>query len=63
MSSPWLQSMTPVAPPTSANPGLRFMVYAGIVTGAWSGVVCLAIYGIGRLAGVPFLVVTRSGDP
>ena len=63
MSSPWLESMTPVAPPTAANPGLRFMVYAGIVTGAWAGLGCLAIYGLGRLAGVPFIVVTRSTDP
>ena len=63
MSSSWLESMTPVAPPTAANPGLRFMVYAGFVTGAWAGVGCLAIYGLGRLFGVPFIVVTRSTDP
>ena len=63
MSSPWLQSKTPVAPPTAANPPLRFLVYAGVVTGSWAGVACLLIYGIGRLAGVPFLVITRSGDP
>ena len=63
MSSPWLQSKTPVAPPTAANPRLRFLVYTGVVTGSWAGIACLAIYGIGRLAGVPFLVVTTSADP
>lgn len=55
--------MTPVAPPTAANPRLRFLVYAGIVTGSWAGLGCLAIYGIGRLFGVPFIVVARSTDP
>lgn len=58
-----MQSMTPVAPPTAANPRLPFMVYAGVVTGTWAGIVCLAVYGLGRLVGVPFLVVTRAGDP
>ena len=35
----WLESKTPVAPPTSANPTVRRLVYAGVVTGAWSGVI------------------------
>ena len=63
MSSPWLQSATPIAPPSSANPRVRFLAYTGLVTGAWSGLICLLIYGLGRLLGVPFLVVTRSVDP
>lgn len=62
MHSPWLASVTPVAPPTSANPDLRFLVYAGVVTGTWSGVLCLLIYGISSLFGVPFAVATDAGS-
>mgnify|MGYP006271145451 FL=1 len=50
----WEQSVTPIAPPTSANPDLRFLLYAALVTGGWSGIACLLIYLIGSAAGVPF---------
>lgn len=53
----WLASVTPVPPPTEANPTVRTLLYAGVVTGAWSGVLSLAVYGIGRALGVPFEVV------
>lgn len=48
--------MTPVSPPTSAHPGVRTMAYAAAVTGGWSGLVCLALYGFARLIGVPMQV-------
>jgi hypothetical protein len=54
MSAFWLTSKTPVAPPRSANPTLKFLLYAGVVTGVWSGLISLVIYAIGTLAGVPF---------
>jgi hypothetical protein len=54
MSAFWLTSKTPIAPPTAANPTLRFLLYAGLVTGIWSGLASLVIYGIGSLARVPF---------
>lgn len=53
---PWIRSVTPVAPPASAAPRLRNLVYAGLVTGIWAGLISLALYGIGRAAGVPFEV-------
>lgn len=56
MAEFWLQSVTPVAPPKSANPTIRALVYAGVVTGSWSGLLCLAVYGIGRACGVPFVM-------
>lgn len=62
MSSPWLASVTPIAPPTSANPTLKFLLYAATVTGGWSGLLCLLIYGIGRLTGVQFILSTESGS-
>jgi hypothetical protein len=37
-------------------------VYAGVVTGSWSGVVCLLIYGLGRILGVPFEMVPPGGS-
>ena len=37
MSSPWLASKTPVGPPTAANPTVRQLLYAAVVTGGWSG--------------------------
>jgi hypothetical protein len=46
--------MTPIAPPSSANPKLSNLLYAGLVTGAWSGVACLVLYALGQLFGVPF---------
>lgn len=52
----WTRSVTPVAPPASASPRLRNLIYAGTVTGVWAGLICLAVYGIGRAAGVPFEV-------
>ena len=61
MDAPWVGSMTPVAPPRSANPTVRQLVYAGVVTGAWSGLVCLIVYAIGRITGVPF-EVTAPGQ-
>jgi len=54
MSAFWLTSKTPIAPPTSANPTLKFLLYAGVVTGAWSGLISLLIYAIGTVARVPF---------
>ena len=62
MRAPWEDSVTPVAPPTSANPDLRFLEYAALVTGAWAGLLCLLVYGVGRLAGVPFEAVTPIVD-
>lgn len=59
VTSWWLESKTPVGPPTAANPTVRQLAYAGVVTGGWSGLVCLLIYAIGRLFGVPF-DVTRG---
>ena len=41
MTSPWLDSKTPVGPPTSANPTVRQLLYAAVVTGGWSGLLCL----------------------
>jgi hypothetical protein len=62
MSSPWLKSVTPVAPPSSANPTVKFLVYVGVVTGTWAGLICLAIYALGRIFGVPFQLVTPTRD-
>jgi len=62
MSSPWSDSKTPVGPPTSANPTLRQLVYAGIVTGVWSGLICLLIYIIASLAGVDFILKAPSEE-
>ena len=50
----WLTSKTPIGPPTSANPTVVSLLYAGLVTGAWSGLVSLLILGIAALARVPF---------
>ncbi len=60
-TAPWTDSKTPVGPPTSENPTVRFLVYAAVVTGAWSGLLSLVVYGVARLAGVDF-VATRGGD-
>ena len=59
---PWEASVTPIAPPTSANPRLRQLAYAGLVTGLWSGLICLIIFAIARLAGVPFFLAVGSGQ-
>ncbi|CAB4909536.1 MAG: hypothetical protein F2923_02875 [Actinobacteria bacterium] len=61
-SRPWLRSVTPIAPPAAENPTWRFLVYAGIVTGAWSGLLSLVIYAIGRVCGVPFMASQGQGD-
>jgi hypothetical protein len=61
MSSPWLASKTPVGPPTSANPTVRQLLYAALVTGGWSGLLCLLVYGIGRLLGMTFVVTPIGG--
>jgi len=61
MSAFWLTSKTPIAPPTSANPTLKFLLYAGVVTGAWSGLISLLIYAIGTIARVPF-EASRGAD-
>ena len=60
MSSPWLDSKTPVGPPTAANPTVRQLVYAGVVTGVWSGLTCLLIYVIASIAGVDFVLKAPS---
>lgn len=61
VSAPWADSVTPVPPPASTVPHTSNLLYAGVVTGAWSGLISLAIYGIGRLLGVPF-EVARPGS-
>ena len=60
-SGGWSGSVTPVSPPTSANPGVRTMAYAALVTGVWSGLLSLLIYGIARLLRVPMDVETGAG--
>jgi len=61
MTGFWMASVTPIAPPKSANPTLRFLLYAAALTGGWSAILCLFIYGIGRLLGVPFEVQSAFG--
>jgi Family of unknown function (DUF6069) len=62
MSSPWLESKTPVGPPSSANPTIRQLLYAAAVTGGWAGVISLLIYLVGRLFGMTFTVGTGPGN-
>ena len=62
VSDPWADSVTPVPPPASAVPHTSNLVYAGIVTGAWSGLLSLLVYGVGRLLGVPFEVVRPGSE-
>jgi len=54
----WVGSKTPIAPPASLDPGPRFLAYAGLVTGAWSSILSLLVYGFARLIGVPMIVET-----
>lgn len=61
MTGFWTTSVTPIAPPKSANPTLRFLLYAGALTGGWAGLLSLLVYGIGRLLGVPFEVPSVLG--
>ena len=63
MSAPWVDSKTPVGPPTSANPTVRQLVYAAVVTGVWAGLISLLIYGIGRAAGLDFVVSGQAALP
>lgn len=60
MSTPWATSVTPVGPPTAANPTVRQLLYAGVVTGAWSAIGCLLVYVIGGACGVDWMVTTDS---
>jgi len=62
VSAPWADSVTPVPPPASTVPHTSNLVYAGVVTGAWSGLLSLALYGVGRLLGVPFEVARPGSD-
>lgn len=62
MTGAWSTSVTPVAPPRAANPRLRFLLYSAAVTGIWSGLVCLLIFGIGLLANVSFVVEQPDGS-
>ena len=62
MSAPWADSVTPVPPPASSVPHTSNLVYAGVVTGAWSGLLSLTIYGLGRLIGVPFEVMSPGSE-
>ncbi len=57
----WLESKTPVAPPTSANPTIRQLVYAGVVTGSWSALLSFVLYLIGRAFGTDFSLVWWGG--
>ena len=54
----WIGSKTPIAPPTAANPSLCFLLYAGVVTGAWAGLLSLLVSFIGRAFGVDYDAVT-----
>ena len=54
----WLGSKTPIAPATSMDPGPKFLAYAGLVTGAWAGLLSLLVFGIASLAGVSFVIDT-----
>lgn len=51
---PWDDSVTPVGPPAEASPRTAHLLYAGVVTGVWAGVICLVLYLVGRLIRVPF---------
>lgn len=60
-TAPWAGSKTPVAPPTAANPTMAHLVYAAVVTGAWSGICCLLIYVLAGLAGQDFAATVGIG--
>ena len=62
-SRPWLRSVTPIAPPKARNPKVSFLLYAGLVTGIWSGLLCLIVFGIALLCGVSFDVSRSQGAP
>lgn len=54
----WLNSKTPIPPAVSMDPTPKFLAYAGLVTGLWSSILSLAVYGFARLIGVPMVVET-----
>jgi len=56
----WLISKTPIAPPSALNPKPRFLSYAALVTGVWSGLISLIVFAIARLFGVPLDVVLEG---
>jgi hypothetical protein len=62
MTAGWLESKTPVGPPASAYPTVRQLVYAGVVTGTWSGLLCLLLYVLSKLFGVPFNLINQTGE-
>ncbi|MBM3689860.1 MAG: hypothetical protein FJW80_09470 [Actinobacteria bacterium] len=62
MAATWADSVTPVPPPVAQAPHTSNLVYAGLVTGIWAGLLSLAVYGIGRLLGVPFEVFRPGSD-
>jgi hypothetical protein len=62
MTASWSTSVTPVGPPRTANPRLRFLIYAATVTGIWSGLLCLLVFAIGHLARVSFVVEQPDGQ-
>lgn len=62
MTTPWSNSVTPVGPPASAVPTLRDLLYAGVVTGVWSGLLSLVVYGFARLIGVSFEVAVPGSS-
>lgn len=52
----WSKSVTPISPPSALNPTFRTLIYAGIVTGSWSALLSLIVYGMARGIGVPLAV-------
>lgn len=60
-SGGWTESVTPISPPTSANPGVRTMAYAALVTGVWSGLLSLVVFGLALVVRVPMEVETLGG--
>lgn len=58
----WTTSVTPIPPPRSANPTLRFLLYAGLLTGIWAGLLSLLVYWISRAAGVTFELDLPQGQ-
>jgi len=62
VTAPWTDSVTPVPPPPESVPHVRDLVYAGVVTGAWSGLLSLVVYVVGRLLGVPFEMFRPGSD-
>ena len=56
----WVTSKTPIAPPKALDPKPRFLSYAALVTGVWSGLLSLIVFAIARLFGVPMDVVLEG---